>query len=258
MMVLAAMVLAAGSAWAFDPFKAAGIDHLPAAHVLLDLPFRDERGNATTLRHAAKGKPVLFAPVMHRCPNICGLTLAGIAEAVQIQKFVAGRDFELVAFGIDSREGVGEAAADVDEMRKAFPALEGGVQGLTGNASDVEAILKELGYRTAWDPSLNQYAHIAAVAVLTADGRLSRWLYGLTPDPTDVRLALTEAGEGKIGNWSDQLLLLCYHYDPQTGRYGSLVWWLLRLAGGATIVAGTTWIGVTLLLDRRRRARAAP
>lgn len=257
MVLLAVMVLAAGSAWAFDPFKGAGIDHLPDAHVPLDLPFLDETGNATTLRQVAKGKPVLFAPVMHRCPNICGLTLAGVAEAVQIQKFVAGRDFELIAFGIDPREGSGEATADVDELRKVFPTLDAGVQGLTGKATDIDATLKVLGYRTTWDPSLNQYAHIAAIAVLTADGRLSRWLYGITPDPTDVRLALTEAGEGKIGSWSDQLLLLCYHYDPQTGRYGSLVWWLLRLAGGATILAGALWIGMALLLDRRRRAGVA-
>jgi protein SCO1/2 len=90
--------------------------------------------------------------------------------------------------------------------------------------------------------------------VLTPDGRLSRWLYGITPDPTDVRLALTEAGDGKVGSWTDQLLLLCYHYDPKTGRYGSLIWTLLRVAGGATTMFGLAWIGLALRRERRQQA----
>jgi protein SCO1/2 len=251
--VLLALVLSAGSAGAaFDPFKATGIDHRADARVPLDLAFQDETGRAVTLRQLANGKPVLFVPVVHRCPNICGLTLAGIAEAVQIQKFVAGRDFTLVAFGIDPREGMGEASASIGELRKAFPALAGGIHAVTGKPADIDAVLKSLGYRVAWDNDLNQYAHIAAVAVLTADGRLSHWLYGITPDPKDVRLALTEAGQGKIGSWGDQLLLLCYHYDAQAGRYGSVIWLLLRLAGAATAISGTGWIGLALWRERRK------
>lgn len=249
---LAVLILSAGGAWAFDPFKAAGIDHIADARVPLDLPFQDETGRNVTLRQLGNGKPVLFAPVMHRCPNICGLTLAGVAEAVQIQKFLAGRDFTLIAFGIDPREGTDEASASIAELGHAFPGLAGGVHGLVGKPADIAAVLKSIGYRIAWDDGLNQYAHIAAVAVLTADGRLSHWLYGITPDPTDVKLALTEAGQGRIGSWGDQLLLLCYHYDAKAGRYGSVVWMLLRWAGATTAVAGGGLIGLALLRERRR------
>jgi protein SCO1/2 len=244
----------ASSAFALDPFAKAGIDRRPNAAVPLDASFRDETGRTLTLRNAGAGRPILLVPVMHRCPNICGLTLEGIGEAVQLQKFVSGRDFTLIAFGIDLREGPAEAALSIDGLRQNFPALQAGVHGLTGDAPSIAAVLKPLGYRYAWDADLNQYAHIAAVAVLTSDGRLSRWLYGITPEPTNVRLALTEAGEGRVGTWTDQLLLLCYHYDPQTGRYGPLIWTLLRIAGGTTALLGLACIGLAVRRERRRGA----
>jgi protein SCO1/2 len=255
LLALLLVVLGAPGAFALDPFTKAGIDRLPDAAVPLDGAFRDETGRTLTLRAAGEGRPILLVPVMHRCPNICGLTLAGIGEAVQLQKFVSGRDFTLIAFGLDPREGPAEAALSIAGLRRNFPALQAGVHGLTGDARSIAAVLKPLGYRYAWDDDLSQYAHIAAVAVLTPDGRLSRWLYGITPDPTDVRLALTEAGEGRVGSWTDQLLLLCYHYDPQHGRYGSVIWLLLRGAGGATALLGLGWIGLALWRERRPVSR---
>jgi protein SCO1/2 len=245
------LILLAPAALAFEPFAKAGIDRQTNAAAPLDVPFRDEAGHPITLRTAGGGRPILLVPVMHRCPNICGLTLAGIGEAVQLQKFVSGRDFALVAFGIDSREGPAEATLSIAGLRQNFPALQAGVHGLTGDAVSIAAVLRPLGYRYAWDDDLNQFAHIAAAAVLTPDGRLSRWLYGITPDPTDVRLALIEAGEGKVGSWADQLLLLCYHYDPETGRYGPVIWTVLRIAGGATALFGLAWIGLALRRERR-------
>lgn len=253
LLALLLVVMGSPSALAFDPFTKAGIDRRPNAAIPLDTAFRDETGRTLTLREAGEGRPILLVPVVHRCPNICGLTLAGIGEAVQLQKFVSGRDFTLVAFGIDPREGPDAAAQSIAGLRQNFPALRAGVHGLTGDAASIAAVMKPLGYRYAWDNEINQYAHIAAVAVLTPDGRLSRWLYGITPDPTDVRLALTEAGEGRVGSWTDQLLLLCYHYDPQTGRYGPLIWMLLRVAGGATALVGLGWIGLALWRERRRK-----
>lgn len=244
------LLLLAAPARALDPFRDAGIDHLSDAAVPMDTPFREADGTPVTLRAIAAGRPILLAPVQHDCPNLCGLTLAGLAQAIAAQHFAAGRDFAVVAFGIDPREGPAEARAALDRLAATFPGLP--MHALTGAAPDVAAVTAALGYRYAWDPALGQYAHVAAVAALTADGRLARWLYGVAPAPTDVALALTEAGEGTVGDWTDQLLLLCYHYDPETGRYGPLVWTLLRVGGGLTAAAAAGFVLLSLRRERRR------
>lgn len=257
--VLMLVMLVARPVAAFDPFQSTGVDRKADAHAPLDLSFIDEHGAAVTLRALSRGKPILLAPVLHRCPNICGLTLAGLASAVLAQRFRPDRDFTLVAFGIDPREGPADAAVSMAELKRAFPALgTAGIHALTGQSHDIARITRSLGYRYAWDDRIGQYAHLSAVAVLTPDGRVSRWLYGISPDASDVRLALTEAGDGRIGGWTDQLLLLCYHYDPETGRYASLVWLLLRIGGGVTAIAGSVLIGIAILRERRAARKDAP
>ncbi|MCS0493989.1 SCO family protein [Ancylobacter sp. MQZ15Z-1] len=243
-------------AQAFDPFNEAGIDQHPGAQIPLDLAFRDTDGSPVTLAEIGKGKPILLAPVLHHCPNICGVTLGGLAQAIRSQEYKAGSDFTVVAFGIDPKEGPDAAQTSVDALHAGFPDLpDRAIHGLTGREENIARVTKALGYRYAWDPRIGQYAHVAAVAVLTPDGRLARWLYGVSPEPTDLKLALTEAGEGKLGTWGDQLLLLCYHYDPKTGRYGSMISWMLRVGGGATVVLGAGFIGVALLRERRSGTR---
>ena len=237
---------------AFDPFREAGIDQRPGASVPIDGRFRDAHGGETTLRRLSNGKPILLAPVLHRCPNICGVTLSGLAQAIRAQSYRPGGDFAVVAFGIDPREGPEAARDSLETLARSFPAVrQAGWSALTGDKRAITEVTEAIGYRYAWDEQIHQYAHVAAVAVLTPDGRLARWIYGLQPDPTDLRLALTEAGEGKIGSWGDQLLLLCYHYDPKTGRYGPVITWLLRLGGSLTVLLGTGMLGLSVLRERR-------
>jgi protein SCO1/2 len=250
-------ILAAHPAFAFDAQKETGIDPRLGATVPLDLPFRDEHGKAVTLRALAHGKPMLLAPVVHNCPNICGVTLAGLLAAVTQQDLMPGRDFSIVAFGIDPRERPQDAASSLDKLRQAYPPLiVKAVHGLTGPASSIAAVTQSLGYRYAWDQERQQYAHAAAVAVLDSDGRLSRWLYGVAPDPTDLKLSLVDAGRHRIGTWTDQLLLLCFHYDAATGRYSSLTWTLLQAGSVITMLVLAGWIGVALFRDRRSARRA--
>jgi protein SCO1/2 len=256
-LALLALILAASPAFAFDALKEAGIDQRPGAHLPLDVPFQDETGAAVTLRALLDGKPMLLAPVVHDCPNICGVTLAGLVAAAGRQDLAAGRDFSIVAFGIDPKERPRDAAASLGKLRNAYTIPADALHGLTGTADHIAAVTKALGYRYGWDQELGQYAHMAAVAVISPDGRLSRWLYGVSPEPSDLKLALVDAGRGKVGSWSDQLLLLCYHYDPATGRYGPLIWTLLRIGSAATFVILGGLIGLALLRDRRRRAEAS-
>ncbi len=239
---------------AFNPFQEAGIDRKPDAPIPFDLGLRDQDGAPVTLRQLSQARPLVLVPVLHNCPNICGVTLAGLAQAIAAQSLKPGQDFNVVAFGIDPKEGPADAQGDLARLRQAFPALpQQGIHAVTGDAPTVAAIAQALGYRYAWNAQLGQYAHIAALAVLSPEGRLSRWLYGVTFAPNDLKLALVDAGHGKLGDWTDQILLLCYHYDPVTGRYGSIVWGLLRGGGILTVLGVLGWVGLAVMRERRRR-----
>jgi protein SCO1/2 len=251
-LLLLLVSLVAGPAAAFDAFAAAGVDGKPGAPVPLDRPFRDQNGRLVALGELAAGRPLLLVPVLHACPDICGVTLAGLAQAIAAQPYRPGRDFAFVAFGIDAGETPADAAASLKRLTEAFPGAAP-VEGLTGTEADVAAVTGALGYRYARDPETGGIAHAAAAAVLTPDGRLSAWLYGIAPDPADLRLALAQASQGRLGGWRDQLLLLCYHYDPRTGRYDATAAFLLRAAGGTTAAATAFLIALAFLRERRRR-----
>jgi protein SCO1/2 len=240
-----------GRAEPFDPFGAAGVDPRPGAQIPLDVPFRDAAGRSVTLRQLARGRPLVIAPVQHHCPNICGLTLDGLRSAVAGQSYKPGRDFEVVALGIDPREG--PDAAEASERRLAGAASAPGIDAVVGPAANIAQVTRALGYRYGWDARIQQYAHIAAVAVLTPKGRLARWLYGVAPSPQDLHLALTDAGRGRLGDIGEQIRLLCYHYDPQTGRYSSLVMEILRGMGLALTAALAGLVGLLAWRERVRR-----
>jgi protein SCO1/2 len=255
LLILACALLAACAARRpepFDPFHLAGVDPRPGAVVPLDLKVRDEAGRPTSLRRLAHGLPLVLAPVQHRCPNLCGLTLDGLAGAVAGQDLRPGRDFVLVAFGIDPRETSQDAALSVRRLARAGPS---GVHAVVADPAATRAVTHALGYRYAWDRRMQQYAHIAAVAVLTPDGRLARWLYGVAPKSRDLGLALARAERGEPGGLGEQIRLICYHYAPLAGRYSGAILQVLRWAGAAFALALAAMIG--LGLARRRRGRGA-
>jgi protein SCO1/2 len=232
---LLALLLMSGTAFAFDPLRAAGIESHPGAQLPLDRNFRDENGTVVTIRALMHGKPALLVPVQHNCPNLCGITLGNLLQSIAAQAKKPGRDFTVIAFGIDPKEGPGDAAASRDRLLAAFPTFpKGAIHALTGGAPDIAAVTQALGYRYAWDDRLGQYDHVAATAVITPGGKLSHWLYGVAPEPNDIELALTEASSGTVSSWGDRILLLCYHYDPVHGRYSSDILNILRGLAGLT------------------------
>jgi len=243
--IVAAAPLAA--AQPFDPFGKASIVERPGTRVPIDAPLTDSSGRPTNLRALAQNRPMLLVPVLHNCPNLCGVTLAGITDAVSAQTLRPGQDFALVALSIDPREHPGDAAADLARLRERPSARDmAGISALVGPGSSIAAITRAIGYRYAWDDRIGQYAHVAAVAVLTPQGRLAGWLYGLNPRPAAVRQALIDARRGVAGSWTDRLLLLCFHYDPETGRYTPAIEKLIRVAAFVTVA------GLALLIWRMR------
>ncbi|WP_395332075.1 SCO family protein [Novosphingobium sp. BL-8H] len=249
---LMAMIIAlpASAAAPFDPFGIARIDGNSGAIVPLDGILRDQDGRITSLRRLGHGLPLIVVPVLHDCPNICGITLAGVVDAARQQRhFVAGRDFAIVAFGIDPSETADAARADLARLESQTVqahSLPVPIAATTGGQGPVHAVTDALGYHYAFDPRIGQYAHAAASAVLTPDGRLVGWLYGLSPDAAALDKALSDARAGRTGGLARQLILLCYHYDPVAGTYSLAIERLIRWAGVATvlgIVALILWLG---------------
>jgi protein SCO1/2 len=252
--LLAIVALATGAVDPNDPFKAAAIIERPSAAIPLDQPVVDAAGTHTTLRRIARGEPLLITPVQHECPNICGVTLAGITAAIDGQaKYRPGRDFAVVAFGIDPHEGPAQARDDLQRLARQRPKATWQPVALTGGDAAIHAVTDALGYRYAWSDQLRQYAHLSGTAVLTPDGKLSSWLYGLSPTPTQLDAALAQATAERSGDVMQQILLLCFHYDPQTGRYSLAITEAMRFAGIATVLL----IGLAIwLLSRKRRQGA--
>lgn len=248
MRALAALLLAlalagpAAAAQPFDPFGLAKVAPPPHARAPMGGAFRDQTGRAITLAGLAHGRPLVLIPVQYLCPNLCGLSLIGLDQAVMR---LPGHDFAVAALGIDPRESPAVAA-------KATAALKTPIAALTGPQATSRAVTDALGYRYAWDPRLQQYAHISAVAVLAPDGRLARWLPGPQVDPKALTLALEQAVTGQPEPIPERLFLLCYHLIVSGGAYDRQALAALRIAGAAMVALLLLLIG--WLIGRERRA----
>jgi protein SCO1/2 len=236
---------------AFDPSRLASVSAPPFARAPMDLAFRDQHGATVTLRQLAAGKPLVIAPVQHACRNLCGLTLEALRRSLSGLPLRPGADFTVVALGIDPRETPADAVRSAERLGGATAP---GVEALVGSQMADEKVTGALGYRYSWMAVTQQYAHIAAVGVLTRDGRLVRWLPGLGMKPAELQAALNDARRGEAPGLADQIRLLCFHFDPATGRYSLAIWRVLRwiAVGAATIVLG----GVALAFWRERRMGA--
>jgi protein SCO1/2 len=222
--------------------------------VPLDLKFKDEAGREVPLStYFTKGKPVILALVYYRCPMLCTQILNGLAGSLKAVSLDPGKDFEIVAVSFDPKD-TPETAASKKQMylrRYARPNSANGWHLLTGDQANIKALTDTVGYHYKYDPTTDQFAHASGIMVLTPEGRLSRYFYGVEYQPRDVRLGLVEASQNKIGSPVDQILLFCYHYDPVTGKYGAVVMNLVRFAGASfTLVCG-----VFLFIFLRRDVR---
>jgi protein SCO1/2 len=231
-----------------------GFDQNLGAQVPLDLVFRDESGAEVQLGQYFGERPVLLVLSYYECPMLCTLVLNGVASALKAVPFDPGQDFEIVTVSFDPGEKPPLAA-----KKKANYVAEYGRAGaetawhfLTGDEPSIQALTSAVGFRYRYDPKSDQYAHAAGIMVLTPGGQISRYLFGIEYAPKDIRLALVEASAGKIGSFVDQVLLFCYHYDPETGTYGAAAINGIRAGGVLTLVG----IGLFMFLSWRRDQRA--
>lgn len=236
-----------------------GIDQRLNQQLPLDLAFRDERGKAVTLRDYFHGKPVILTLVYYRCPMLCTQVLNGVLESSQAVSLTIGKDYDILSISIDPQETPAMAAKKKKRYVDSYyrPGAQTGWHFLTGRRSSIERLAKAVGFRYVHDATTNQYAHASGIFVLTPAGRISRYFYGIDYPPQDLRLGLVEASENRIGTVADQFLLLCYHYDPATGKYGFIIGNAIRAAGLATMLTLGCFLWLMMRHERRRTRREA-
>jgi protein SCO1/2 len=225
------------------------------AQLPLDLSFRDEAGRDVQLREYFGRKPVLLALVYYGCPMLCNQVEMGVVGSLKMLSFNAGRDYEVIFVSFDTRETPDMAAKKKAAAlsRYARPGTASGWHFLTGKEEAVHAVASAANFRYSFDQQHNLFAHASGIMLLTPDGRISRYFYGVEYPSRDVRLGLVDASAGKIGTPIDHLLLFCFQYNPETARYSATVLRIVRLGGVLTIFT----IVAGILIFRRRDLRAA-
>lgn len=219
-------------------------------HLPLDARFVDDHGKTVALGDYFGTKPVMLAFVYYQCPMLCTQIFNGVSSALKVIPFVPGKDFDVVYVSFDPRDTPEGAAAKKAAVLADYK-QDGTANGwhfLTGDPTNAEANIRRVtsaaGFSYRWDERSKQFAHVSGVLIATPDGRLSRYFYGVEYSPKELRMALVESGNGKIGSPVDQLLLYCYHYDPSKGRYGVIAMNLIRAGGAFTVVllGGFIWL----------------
>jgi len=239
-----------------DVIKQIGIDQKLDAQVPLDLTFRDEHGARVPLRQFFGRRPVILTLVYYQCPMLCTFVLNGVLNSAKAISFNMGKEYEVVTVSIDPTETPALAEAK-HTMYAGLYGRAGAVSAwhfLTGEEAAIRQLAAAVGFRYVYDKPSAQYAHASGMMVLTPEGRVSRYFYGITYMPRDVRFALMDASGGKIGTPVDQILLACFHYDPMTGKYGLVISRVVQAAGITTVLA----LGGMVLVLRRRENYALP
>jgi len=235
-----------------------GIEQHLDGQVPPDLTFVDDAGRTVKLGDYFGTKPLILNLVYYNCTMLCGEALAGLSGSMKMVKFDVGNQFDVITVSFNPQETSAIAAEKKQEYLKRYgrPGAASGWHFLTGPAESINALTKAVGFQYQYDPKSKQYAHATAIMVLTPQGRISRYFYGVDYPPKDLRMGLVEASQGKIGNAVDQVLLYCYHYNPETGKYGAVITNILRLGAGLTILLLGGLLFVLFRLDKAAAARA--
>lgn len=231
------------------------IDQKLNAQLPMDLMLRDESGRVVRLgQYFNHGRPVLLNFMYYRCPMLCPMVMDGIANGLTELRFDIGREFDVITVSVDPRDTPEQATAKKETYVKRYGRF-GAANGwhfLTGPESAIKKLTNTVGFQYAYDIKMDQFAHGAVLLAVTPQGRVSRYLYGFEYKARDLRLALVEASAGKIGNASDAILLLCYHYDPATGKYSRSAMNFVRAGGVATILSLAGFIFIMIRKEHSR------
>lgn len=239
--------------------KNVGIEQHLDEQIPADLAFRDETGKPVRLGDYFGKKPAILNLVYYQCPMLCNEVLSGLESALRVLKFDVGKEFDVITVSFDPHETPDMATKKKAEFVKRY-GRAGAAEGwhfLTGSQESIDALTKAAGFQYQYDPKTGQFAHSTAIMVLTPEGKIAQYYYGVEYAPKDLRLGLIQASENKIGTLADQVLLYCYHYDPTTGKYGAIIARVLQLSGLATVLALGIFMTVLIRFGSGNSGRAA-
>ena len=224
-----------------ETLQTVGIEQRLGESLPLDVKLRTEDGKDVPLGDILKnGRPAILALVYYECPMLCNQVLNGLTGSLKGISLDPGKDFDVIAVSFDARENEkpGLAANKRQSYIERFgrKGTENGWHFLTGDQAAIDALTKAVGFKYEWDAKSNQFAHASGVMIVTPDGRLSHYFYGIDYSPKDLKLGLVEAADKMIGSVTDKLLLYCYHYDPASGKYGFAVLNAMRIGGIVTLL----------------------
>jgi protein SCO1 len=227
-----------------------GFDPQLNKQIPLDTPFVDENGHPATLRQYAGKRPVVLTFVYFRCPMLCNQVEQALVGTLKMISFDPGRDYDVVFLSFDPQDKPEEALKKKQEAMSRFarPSTEPGWHFLTGTRESIDAVTKAADFRFTYDPKTQLFGHASGILLLTPDGRISRYFFGVEYPPSNVRLGLVDASAGKIGTPVDHLLLFCYQYDPTTAHYSATILGVIRMGGVITLLC----MAIGFVIFRRR------
>ncbi|NLG72410.1 MAG: SCO family protein [Chloroflexi bacterium] len=240
-----------------DPVKDVAFDQRLNEAVPLDLTFTDENGTSVRLEDYFNNRPVILLLAYYECPMLCDLALANITRVLRELRFNIGEQYEVVTLSIDPREtpeiAARKKAALLSEYQR--PGAEQGWHFLTGRQAEIDRLAESIGFSYVYDPALDEYSHPTGLVLITPQGKISRYFFGFNYTAQDLRLGLVEASQERIGSLIDRAFLLCYSYNPATGKYTLLIQNVLRLVAVGTVLLLS---GLILLMLWRERSRPGP
>ncbi|MBV9766990.1 MAG: SCO family protein [Acidobacteriaceae bacterium] len=237
--------------------KGVNLEQKLNAPVPLDLIFHDETGQTVPLRQYFGDKPVVLELVYFKCPSLCPMSMHETVTSLRRVPLQPGRDYNVVVVSFDPSDTPAMATEKKAEYKKEFgrPGFDSGWHFLTGTQDSVSRLASAVGFGYRWDQGTQQFIHAGGIMVATPEGKMSRYFYGIDYAPADLRMALVEASQNKIGSPVDYVLLFCFHYDPSQGKYTLVIVNVLKIAAGLTLVILGALIYFLMRNDKKRRAR---
>jgi len=229
-----------------------GIDQNLNAQIPLELTFNNETGQSVRLGQYFREKPVVLALVYYECPGLCDLILNGLSHVMQQVSLNVGSDYEVVTVSFNPQDSWQLAGAKKSNYIEKYnrPGAKQGWHFLTGKPDAIKSLADSVGFHYKYDPISKQFAHASAIVILTPEGKIARYFYGIEYKPRDFRLSLVEASANKIGTTADQVMLFCYHWDPMTGKYGVIIAQVTQVLGTATVLALGAFVFIMIRRDR--------